>query len=138
MIDTMTIHFERLAELAPQGFSLATDIAEWLVKRGVPFRDAHEISGACVRLAEARGVELADLTDAELAQASPHLDPEVRSRAHRRRLRRRAPGSRRYRTGTRGRAARRGPGWPRRCPTVGGRWAALTPLAAKPIHLQPQ
>ena len=79
MIDTMTIHFERLAELAPQGFSLATDIAEWLVKRGVPFRDAHEISGACVRLAEARGVELADLTDAELAQASSHLDPEVRS-----------------------------------------------------------
>ena len=79
MIDTMTIHLERLAELAPQGFSLATDIAEWLVKRGVPFRDAHEISGACVRLAEARGVELADLTDAELAQASSHLDPEVRS-----------------------------------------------------------
>ena len=79
MIDTMTIHLERLAELAPQGFSLATDIAEWLVKRGVPFRDAHEISGACVRLAEARGVELADLTDAELAQASSHLNPEVRS-----------------------------------------------------------
>ena len=79
MIDTMTIHLERLAQLAPQGFSLATDIAEWLVKRGVPFRDAHEISGACVRLAEARGVELADLTDAELAQASPHLDPEVHS-----------------------------------------------------------
>ena len=45
----------------------------------MPFRDAHEISGACVRLAEARGVELADLTDAELAQASSHLDPEVRS-----------------------------------------------------------
>ncbi len=79
MIDTMTIHLERLAELAPQGFSLATDIAEWLVKRGVPFRDAHEISGACVRLAEARGVELADLTDEELAQASSHLDPQVRS-----------------------------------------------------------
>ena len=79
MIDTMTIHLDRLAELAPQGFSLATDIAEWLVKRGVPFRDAHEISGACVRLAEARGVELADLTDEELVQASSHLDPQVRS-----------------------------------------------------------
>ena len=79
MIDTMTIHLDRLAELAPQGFSLATDIAEWLVKRGVPFRDAHEISGACVRLAEARGVELADLTDEELAQASSVLTPEVRS-----------------------------------------------------------
>ncbi len=57
MIDTMTIHLDRLEELAPQGFSLATDIAEWLVKQGVPFRDAHEISGACVRLAEARGVD---------------------------------------------------------------------------------
>jgi len=79
MIDTMTIHLDRLEELAPQGFSLATDIAEWLVKQGVPFRDAHEISGACVRLAEARGVELADLTDEELAQASSALTPEVRA-----------------------------------------------------------
>ena len=79
MIDTMTIHLDRLEELAPQGFSLATDIAEWLVKQGVPFRDAHEISGACVRLAEARGVELADLTDEELAQASLALTPEVRA-----------------------------------------------------------
>ena len=79
MIDTMTIHLDRLEELAPQGFSLATDIAEWLVKQGVPFRDAHEISGACVRMAEARGVELADLTDEELAQASSALTPEVRS-----------------------------------------------------------
>lgn len=78
MIDTMTIHLQRLEELAPQGFSLATDIAEWLVKQGVPFRDAHEISGACVRLAEARGVELADLSDEELAQASSFLTPEVR------------------------------------------------------------
>ena len=79
MIDTMTIHLDRLEELAPQGFSLATDIAEWLVKQGVPFRDAHEISGACVRLAEARGVELADLTDEELAEASSALTPEVRT-----------------------------------------------------------
>ena len=79
MIDTMTIHLDRLEELAPQGFSLATDIAEWLVKQGVPFRDAHEIAGACVRLAEARGVELADLTDEELAQASLALTPEVRA-----------------------------------------------------------
>ena len=43
------------------------------------YKRQHEISGACVRLAEARGVELADLTDAELAQASSRLDPEVRS-----------------------------------------------------------
>lgn len=78
MIATMRLNLERMAELAPQGFSLATDIAEWLVRRGVPFREAHEISGACVRIAEGRGVELADLTDEELASASPALTPEVR------------------------------------------------------------
>lgn len=78
MVETMTLHLDRMEDLAPQGFSLATDIAEWLVRRGVPFREAHEISGACVRSAEARGVELWDLTDEELAQASPLLTPEVR------------------------------------------------------------
>lgn len=78
MISTMSLHLERMAELAPQGFSLATDIAEWLVRRGVPFRDAHEISGSCVRIAEGRGVELADLSDEELASASPFLTGEVR------------------------------------------------------------
>ncbi len=78
MIATMSLDLARMAELAPLGFSLATDIAEWLVRRGVPFREAHEISGACVRIAEARGVELADLTDEELASASFHLTPEVR------------------------------------------------------------
>ena len=65
---------------APRGYALATEIAEWLVQRGVPFRDAHEISGACVRAAEVRGVELWDLTDDELAGISPALTPEVRER----------------------------------------------------------
>ena len=78
MVETMTLHLDRMAALAPQGFSLATDIAEWLVRRGVPFREAHEISGACVRAAEARGVELWDLTDEEFAAASSQLTPDVR------------------------------------------------------------
>ncbi|MDO5051604.1 MAG: argininosuccinate lyase [Pseudoclavibacter sp.] len=78
MVATMRFHPERMRELAPQGFSLATDVAEWLVKRRVPFRDAHEISGACVRLAERRGVELDGLSDADFASVSPHLTPEVR------------------------------------------------------------
>ena len=78
MVETMTLHVERMETLAPQGFSLATDIAEWLVRQGVPFREAHEISGTCVRAAEARGVELWDLTDEELAAASSHLTPAVR------------------------------------------------------------
>ncbi|MCD4557434.1 argininosuccinate lyase [Schaalia sp. lx-100] len=78
MIATMRLNTDRMAELAPQGFSLATDIAEWLVRKGVPFRQAHEISGMCVRIAENRGVELADLTDEELACASPELTADVR------------------------------------------------------------
>ena len=58
MVATMRFDTDRMAALAPQGFSLATDLAEWLVRRGVPFRVAHELAGACVRAAETRGVEL--------------------------------------------------------------------------------
>ncbi len=78
MVATLTFHTERMAELAPAGFALATDIAEWLVRRGVPFRSAHEIAGACVQVCEQRGIELDDLTDADLARISPHLTPQVR------------------------------------------------------------
>ncbi|PMC74729.1 argininosuccinate lyase [Brachybacterium sp. UMB0905] len=78
MMATLTFHTDRMAELAPQGFSLATDIADHLVRRGVPFRSAHEISGACVKLAESRGQELWDLSDEDLAGISEHLDPSVR------------------------------------------------------------
>jgi len=78
MIATLTFHPDRMAELAPQGFALATDIAEWLVRQGTPFRVAHEIAGACVRVCEERGIELWDLTDADLAEISPELTPGVR------------------------------------------------------------
>jgi argininosuccinate lyase len=78
MVATLTFHTDRLAELAPAGFTLATDVAEWLVRQGVPFRVAHEAAGGCVRAAEARGVGLADLTDAELATVHPALTPGVR------------------------------------------------------------
>ena len=64
---------------APQGFALATDIAEWLVKQGVPFRHAHEVAGACVKAAETAGVELDALTDEQFATIDPALTPEVRS-----------------------------------------------------------
>ncbi len=78
MIATLKFDTERMAHLAPRGFALATDIAEWLVRRGVPFRVAHELSGACVQLAESRDVELWDLTDEDYAGISEHLTPEVR------------------------------------------------------------
>ena len=79
MLATMTLHLERMAELAPQGFSLATDIAEWLVRQGVPFRQAHEISGACVRECERRGIELWDLSDEDLAGIDSRLTAQVRN-----------------------------------------------------------
>lgn len=78
LVDTLTFHPERLRELAPAGFTLATDLAEWMVRQGVPFRVAHEASGACVRIAESRGVDLVDLTDEELASVHTALTPEVR------------------------------------------------------------
>lgn len=79
MVATMTLDTERMAALAPQGFSLATDVAEWLVRQGVPFRVAHEVAGACVKTCEDRGIELWDLTDEDLAAISSHLTPQVRT-----------------------------------------------------------
>ncbi len=79
MVATLTFHTERMAELAPQGFSLATDVAEWLVKQHVTFRDAHEITGELVRFAEENGLELDELSDEQYQAISPHLKPEVRS-----------------------------------------------------------
>jgi argininosuccinate lyase len=79
MVATLEFDTARLASLAPQGFALATDVAEWLVREGVPFRVAHEVAGACVRVCEERGIELWDLTDADFAAISEHLTPGVRS-----------------------------------------------------------
>ena len=78
LVATLEFDTDRMAELAPAGFTLATDIAEWLVRRGVPFRVAHETAGAAVRAAEARGVGLDELYDDELASISADLTPEVR------------------------------------------------------------
>ncbi|MBH0120571.1 argininosuccinate lyase [Rhodococcus sp. HM1] len=78
LVETLTFHTDRMAELAPAGFTLATDIAEWMVRQGVPFRVAHEAAGACVKVAEGRGVGLEDLTDEELAAVDPALTPQVR------------------------------------------------------------
>ncbi|AIJ33500.1 argininosuccinate lyase [Corynebacterium imitans] len=78
LVSTLVFHEDRMRELAPAGFTLATDLAEWMVRQGVPFREAHEASGACVRIAEQRGVDLVDLTDEELAGVDKRLKPEVR------------------------------------------------------------
>lgn len=78
LVSTLQFHEERMAQLAPAGFTLATDIAEWLVRQGVPFRTAHEAAGGCVRVAEQRGVGLGELTDDELSAVDSHLTPQVR------------------------------------------------------------
>jgi argininosuccinate lyase len=78
LVATLTFDTARMAELAPLGYTLATDMAEWLVRRGVPFRVAHEAAGAAVRAAEARGIGLEELSDAELAEIHPELTPQVR------------------------------------------------------------
>ncbi|OBI43332.1 argininosuccinate lyase [Mycobacterium colombiense] len=78
LLRSLTFDVERMAALAPAGYTLATDIAEWLVRQGVPFRSAHEAAGAAVRVAEQRAVGLDELTDDELAAISPDLTPQVR------------------------------------------------------------
>ncbi len=78
LIDTMRVNTDRLEELAPQGFALATDLAELLVRRGVIFRDAHEVVGHLVVWCQVNDKVFDDLTDEELAKISPHLTPDVR------------------------------------------------------------
>ena len=78
MVATLTFDTDRMAQLAPQGFSLATDVADWLVRQRVPFREAHEISGALVAFCEANDLDLDEPTDAQYQAISPHLTPAVR------------------------------------------------------------
>jgi argininosuccinate lyase len=78
LVGTLTFDTDRMAELAPQGYTLATDIAEWMVRQGIPFRVAHEAAGAAVKAAEARGVGLEELADDELAGIHPGLTAQVR------------------------------------------------------------
>lgn len=78
MVATMEFNTSRLEELASAGYSLATDVAEWLVKQRVPFREAHEITGKLVAFAEKNDLELDEVSDVDLAAISSQLTPEVR------------------------------------------------------------
>ncbi|NLT29313.1 MAG: argininosuccinate lyase [Propionibacterium sp.] len=77
MLDTLTFHEDRMAALAPQGFSLATDVADWLVRQRVPFARAHHIAGAAVRHCEQRGIDLPELTADDLPAIAPELTAGV-------------------------------------------------------------
>jgi argininosuccinate lyase len=77
MVATLSFDTERMAAEAPAGFSLATDVADWLVRQRMPFRQAHEIAGACVRFCEDHGIGLSDLSPDQLAAIDPRLTPQV-------------------------------------------------------------
>jgi argininosuccinate lyase len=79
MLSTMRVDTDRLAAAAPEGFALATDVAEDLVRRGVPFREAHEAVGRLVAWCAAHNCDLPDVSDAQLAEISGHLKPDVRA-----------------------------------------------------------
>lgn len=77
MVATLGFDRERMAAAAPRGFSLATDMADWLVRQGVPFAQAHDITGAAVQFCEEHHLEFGELTTEQLGQISPELNPGV-------------------------------------------------------------
>ena len=78
MIATTDFDREKMALAAPTGFSLATEIADYLAKNNVPFSQAHEAAGKCVALCESTARQLHQLSDDELASVHPQLDAGVR------------------------------------------------------------
>ena len=78
MIATTDFDREKMALAAPLGFSLATEIADYLVRAKVPFAHAHEAAGKCVALCESTGRQLHQLTDQEFSSIHPELNGDVR------------------------------------------------------------
>ncbi|WP_219468291.1 argininosuccinate lyase [Nonomuraea rhizosphaerae] len=78
LVDTMRVNTARLEASAPDGFALATDLAELLVRRGVPFRDAHEAVGHLVVYCQSFDKDMGELTDDELSKINEYLTPDVR------------------------------------------------------------
>ena len=73
MVESLTFVADRMRAAASQGYATATDLADWLVREaGVPFREAHDITGRAVKAAETAGVMLDGLSDADLAGAVRH------------------------------------------------------------------
>jgi argininosuccinate lyase len=70
-------HAEQTKSAAARGYSTATDVADYLARQGVPFREAHEVVGGLVGIASRSGRQLWELTDAELKAAHPLLNAEV-------------------------------------------------------------
>jgi argininosuccinate lyase len=77
MLPAMQVHRETLREAALKGFATATDLADYLVRKGVPFRDAHEIVGRAVKRAIDAACDLTDLPLDELKALNKGIDADV-------------------------------------------------------------
>ncbi|MBC8118784.1 MAG: argininosuccinate lyase [Burkholderiaceae bacterium] len=77
MLPGIEVDEAAMRRAAEEGFATATDLADYLAKKGVPFRDAHEAVARAVRVAADRGVALADLSLAELQEFSPHITADA-------------------------------------------------------------
>jgi argininosuccinate lyase len=78
MVRDMTINRARMKEAAGAGFATATDLADWLVRKlNLPFREAHQVTGRVVALAEGRGAGLEDLSLADLQSIEPRISEDV-------------------------------------------------------------
>jgi argininosuccinate lyase len=77
MLGSLTFRIDRMRDAAGAHYSTATDLADYLVRQGLPFRDAHEVVGRAVRHAITRGVELGDLPLEELRRFSPLIGRDV-------------------------------------------------------------
>ncbi|MCK4585849.1 MAG: argininosuccinate lyase, partial [Gammaproteobacteria bacterium] len=77
MIPAISAKHDNMREAAGNGFSTATDLADYLVRQGVPFRDAHEVVGKAVRLGVDSNRDLADMSLKELQGFSEHIDKDV-------------------------------------------------------------
>jgi argininosuccinate lyase len=77
MVASLVFDTARLRAAVDAGYLVATEVADYLVTKGVPFREAHDISGALVRTASGRGVELAALSLDELCAAHPAFGPDL-------------------------------------------------------------
>ena len=79
MVATTDFDREKMAAAAPTGYSLATEIADYLVRKNVPFASAHEAAGKCVALCEKSSRQLHELNDGEFTSIHPSLDGGVRA-----------------------------------------------------------
>ena len=78
MVESAKFKQANISKSASAGYSLATEIADFLSKTGVPFSIAHEVAGACVKFCEKNGIELEQMSDQQLQEMHPNLTPEVK------------------------------------------------------------